>query len=112
MSLVSVLGAAVLVVKIGALVLAVGAGRRALARVHVEHVAPLGAAWAVPGSALSVALAAGWSTALESARSAPLADLCGYVATLVGVAGAAYLVLLMVRHDAGSAGNVAVNPWL
>jgi NADH:ubiquinone oxidoreductase subunit H len=108
----SAVGTGLLVVKVALVVLGVGAIRSGLSRVFVEHVAVTWAKWAIPFSLALAALAAAWGTALEGPRSAPLGDLCGVAALLLGALGAGYLVFAAPRARAGAAGATSVNPWL
>jgi NADH:ubiquinone oxidoreductase subunit H len=108
----SAAGAAVLVLKVGLVVLAIGAARAGLSRVLVEHAAPLWIRWALPATLLAAALAAGWATALEGVRSGGVADFCGYLATTLAALLVTYLTLATARARHSPAGAAGVNPWL
>lgn len=104
-------GALLFLLKLWGLVLMVGSLRRATGRLAVEHVGALALRWAVPGTALSFALALGWTAALDGARSELAADLVGYtaVALVLSVATALAFTALSRQRLASTA---SVNPWL
>jgi NADH:ubiquinone oxidoreductase subunit H len=106
------LGVAVFLVKLWVLALAVGALRRAAGRVALEHVGSLLVRWALPGGLAAVVLGTAWTAALDGASSATLADLLGYVAVMLAVVFAAYLVAALLRGRPSTAVVASVNPWL
>jgi NADH:ubiquinone oxidoreductase subunit H len=104
------LGAALFLLKVGALAAAVRTLRTLSRRVLLHHATALWLRFAVPACVVGVVLAAVWATLVETLSSSALADFAGLVTTGSLVVGIAVMVISLKWPR--TATNLGVNPWL